>query len=288
MGNPNAFHSWSSHTQNGLSGHEAASILPLASFTLCHIEGTMRRLWITVVLTAIAAASAACGPRAGTLEAANAALGTAQINSIQFSGTGKWYQFGQAPNPTLPWPQFDVSAYTQTINYATPASRVQMTRKQTIEPGRERPAPAEQRPDQYVSGPTAWNLAPAAGAPAGSAPVATAQPAAVEERLMEIWTTPQGFLKAATANNATSQPSGSGSEVSFTADGHKYVGTINSENHVERVQTWIDNPVLGDTPVEFVFADYKDFGGITFPSRIVRTQGGYPVLEITVTSVKAN
>ena len=125
----------------------------------------MRRLWITVVAVATAAASVACGPRAGTLEAANAALGAAQMNSIQFSGTGRWYQFGQAPNPTLPWPQFDVSSYTATVDYAAPAARVQMTRLQTVEADRVRPTPAEQKPDQYVSGTTAWNMAAPAGAP---------------------------------------------------------------------------------------------------------------------------
>ena len=78
----------------------------------------MRRLIIPVVVLATAAASVACGPRAGTLEAANDALGATQMTSIQFSGTGRWYQFGQAPNPTLPWPQFDVSSYTATVDYA--------------------------------------------------------------------------------------------------------------------------------------------------------------------------
>src|SRR5215510_4927197 len=115
----------------------------------------MRRLSTLASLLVVGALVVACGPKPASLQGASDTLGVAQLNSIEFSGTGKWYQFGQAPNPTLPWPQFDVSAYTQTINYATPASRVQMTRKQTIEPGRERPAPAEQRPDQYVSGPTA-------------------------------------------------------------------------------------------------------------------------------------
>jgi glyoxylase-like metal-dependent hydrolase (beta-lactamase superfamily II) len=244
----------------------------------------MRRLLITLVGIAIVAASAACGPRAGTLEAANAALGTAQINSIQFSGTGRWYQFGQAPNPTLPWPQFDVSSYTATVDYAAPAARVQMTRLQTVEPGRVRPTPAEQKPDQYVSGTTAWNMA----APAGAAPAAQPQPAAVEERVMEIWTTPHGFLKAAAANNATSQPAAGGSDVSFSVGKNKYVGTINEQNDVVVVKTQIDNPVLGDTEVQFNYSDYKDFGGVRFPSRIVRVQGGHPVLDITVSAVMAN
>jgi glyoxylase-like metal-dependent hydrolase (beta-lactamase superfamily II) len=53
------------------------------------------------------------------------------------------------------------------------------------------------------------------------------------------------------------------------------------------VQT-IDNPVLGDTPVEIAYSDYRDFNGVMFPARIVRTQGGHPVLELTITSVTAN
>jgi glyoxylase-like metal-dependent hydrolase (beta-lactamase superfamily II) len=240
----------------------------------------MNRALILLIAGAIAVACG--GPPAGTLEAANQALGAAETNSIEFSGSGKWYQFGQAPNPTLPWPQFDVSSYQATINYTTPSARIQMTRLQTVEPGRLRPAPAEQRADQYVSGTTAWNVA---GPDAPPAP----QPAAVEERLMEVWTTPHGFLRAATAANATVQPNSSGgSDVSFTVGRNRYEGTINAQNQVERVQTWIDNPVLGDTVVEFSYSDYRDFGGVTFPSRIVRTQGGHPVLDISVSAVSAN
>ena len=101
--------------------------------------------------------------------------------------------------------------------------------------------------------------------------------------------TPHGFLKAAMANNATSQPAGGGSEVTFTIGGkHRFVGTINARNQVERVQTWIDNPILGDTPVEASYSNYRDFGGVMFPERIARTQGGHPALEIIVSAVTAN
>jgi len=248
----------------------------------------MRTLMIPSLVVAIAVASSACGPQAGSLQAANDTLGAAQVNAIEFSGTGRWYQFGQAPAPNLPWPAFDVSSYTATINYAAPAARVQMTRKQTIEPGRVRPAPVEQKPDQYVSGTTAWNLAAPAGAAPNTAPVAQPQPAAVEERVMEIWTTPHGFLKAALVNNATSTPSEGGSEVTFSSGKNKYVGIINAQNEVTRVQTWIDNPVLGDTEVVFTYSDYKDVGGVRFPSRIQRVQGEHPVLELTVSAVTAN
>ncbi|MGE0592791.1 MAG: MBL fold metallo-hydrolase [Vicinamibacterales bacterium] len=246
----------------------------------------MKKVSTLAAVVALVTTVAACSQPTGTLESTSEALGAAGINSIEFSGSGQWYQFGQAPAPSLPWPQFDVASYTATIDYAAPAARVQMTRSQTVEPGRQRPAPVEQRPDQYVSGGFAWNM----GGPAGQPPAPQPQPAAVAERMMEIMVTPHGFLKAAAANNATSTPLGEagGNDVSFTADGARYVGTLNAANQVEKVQAWIDNPVMGDTLVETTYSDYRDFGGVMFPARIQRTQGGYPVLDLTVSSVTAN
>jgi len=248
----------------------------------------MTRSTVLVFGLAAIVAAAACSKPAGTLDAAVDTLKANDVKAIEYSGTGKWFQFGQAPNVTLPWPQFDVTAFTAAINYEAPAARVQMTRKQTVDPARVRPAPAEQRPDQYVNGSFAWNMAPPAGAPAGASPAAATQPAAVEERTMEIWSTPQGFIRAAKANNATSTAANGGSEVTFTAGKNKYVGTVDAQSHVTRIQTWIDNPVLGDTLVETTFSDYKDFGGIMFPGHIVRVQGGHPVLDLTVSAAKAS
>jgi glyoxylase-like metal-dependent hydrolase (beta-lactamase superfamily II) len=263
----------------------------MRSITPRRSAGESIRLRVQAVLAvglAAAVATAACSQPAGTLPAAADTLKTAEIKSIEYAGTGRWFQFGQAPNAAQPWPQFDVTSYTATINYETPAAHVQMTRKQTVDPARVRPTPAEQRPDQYLSGTTAWNMAAPAGSAPGTAPAPQAQPAAVEERTMEIWSTPHGFLKAAQANNATSQAVDGGSDVSFTAGKNKYVGRINAQNQVERVQTWIDNPVLGDTLVETTFSEYRDFGGTMFPGKIVRTQGGHPILDLTVSSVTAN
>src|SRR5437588_357566 len=117
------------------------------------------RTWTFVAFGfAAAAASAACGQQAGTLQAAANSLKAADMKTIEYSGTGKWYQFGQAPSPTLPWPPVDVSAYTAPINYDTPAARIQMTRKPVVEPDRVRPAPGEQKVAQYVSGAAGRNL----------------------------------------------------------------------------------------------------------------------------------
>jgi glyoxylase-like metal-dependent hydrolase (beta-lactamase superfamily II) len=233
-------------------------------------------------LSIAVAAAGSFAAQAQTLQEAADAAGVSKIKSVEFSGTGRWYQFGQAPNPESAWPPFEVKSYTGDINYETASARVQSTRFQVVEPGRFRPAPVEQRNDQFVSGNTAWNESTTGNA-------ATEQPAAVEERVAEIWSTPQGFLKAAIANNGTSKPLSDGIEVSFTVGGkYRYVGTVNAKNQVTQISTWIDNPVLGDTLVETKFIDYKDFGGIQFPSQIVRTQGGHPVLDINVATAKAN
>ncbi len=96
---------------------------------------------IAVVLLAAAAATPAwaADQQTGTLDSAIAALNADHINSIEYSGSGKWYQFGQEPNPDLPPPEFDVSSYVATIDYARATKRVQMTSKQTVDPGRLRP-----------------------------------------------------------------------------------------------------------------------------------------------------
>lgn len=240
---------------------------------------------LSLIVLAGAGLAACSKPPAPTpLESVSAALGVADVSALEFSGTGRWFQFGQSPAPGLPWPGFDVSSYTATIDYAAPAARVQITRKQTIEAGRQRPAPVEQKVDQYVLGTLAWNV-PAAPAAGGNAPPPAAQPAAVAERQAEIWTSPHGFVKAAVFNKATSKVADGGTQIEFIADGRRYEGFLNAGNQLERVRTWFDNPVMGDTPYEVTYGQYQNFGKLSFPTRITRTQGGHPVLDLTVTAV---
>ena len=139
-----------------------------------------------------------------------------------------------------------------------------------------------------------------AGAP-GGAPAQAAAPAApagpppapapgnVAERMAFIWSTPQGFVKAALAANATQKAVAGGTEVSFTSAGHKMVGIINAKNEVEKVQAWIDQSIVGDMLVETVYSDYKNFGnGVMFPSKMVQSQDGFPALDLTISAVMTN
>jgi glyoxylase-like metal-dependent hydrolase (beta-lactamase superfamily II) len=57
---------------------------------------------------------------------------------------------------------------------------------------------------------------------------------------------------------------------------------------ITRVETWIDNAVLGDMLWEADYSDYKDFNGVKFPTHMMQKQGGWPTFELAVTDVKPN
>jgi hypothetical protein len=50
----------------------------------------------------------------------------------------------------------------------------------------------------------------------------------------------------------------------------KVKALVNEKNLVEKVESWNTNPVLGDMLTETVYADYKDFGGVQFPTKITQ------------------
>jgi glyoxylase-like metal-dependent hydrolase (beta-lactamase superfamily II) len=232
-----------------------------------------------LILLLIAPLSLAAQDTKTVLQAASKAMG--DVRSLQYSGTGHLYALGQAYNPTSAWPQNNITSYTRTIDYGSRSSREELTQVEPTPPrlGGAAPFAGEQEQINLVSGQYAWNQVGNAAQPA----VATA-----EERQLQIWLTPHGFLKAAMENNATAKKGGAGTMVSFTAGKFKVNGTIDSQNMVTRTETWIANPVLGDMPVETTYSGYKDFNGVKFPTMIVQKQGGYPVLDLAVTSVQSN
>ena len=48
-------------------------------------------------------------------------------------------------------------------------------------------------------------------------------------------------------------------------DKYRVNGTINAQNLVQRVQTWVPNPVVGDLYYENVYTNYRDVGGVKIP-----------------------
>ena len=81
-----------------------------------------------VALAALVAALAAVHLRAqdgkAAIDAAAAALGASSLRSIQYSGWGSDYIFGQGYDGSYPWPRFTVPAINVAIDYTTPALRI--------------------------------------------------------------------------------------------------------------------------------------------------------------------
>jgi hypothetical protein len=104
-----------------------------------------------------------------------------------------------------------------------------------------------------------------------------------------ISTTPQGFLQAARAAEATVRDVPLGTEVSFTAAGQSFIGIINARNEVDRVQTWVDGEGAGDVLVETLFRDYeRTASGVWFPTHITQNHGRYPSLDVWLSAVSVD
>jgi glyoxylase-like metal-dependent hydrolase (beta-lactamase superfamily II) len=209
------------------------------------------------------------------LEAATQALGA--VRTLEYTGSGTMFQAGQSPPPGQPWPRFNLKSYTRAVNYDTASLRDELVRTQGENPprgGGQQPVRGEQRQVFAVSGDHAWNVVADAAVPA---------PIALAERRLQLWSTPHGVIRAAQASNATVQ----GRVITFTLPGRISVrAALNDQRLVERVEAAIPSTVLGDMPVEISYADYKDFGGVKFPTRIKQSAGGFPTLDITVTDVR--
>lgn len=238
-----------------------------------------KRLGVALTVFALCAGMASAQDAKTVLQAATKAMG--DVKSIQYSGTGHYAQLGQSYTPNSAYPQTNVTSYTRTIDYASRSSKEELTRVEPTPPvqGGGRPFAGEQKQVNLVSGQYAWDQP-------GNAP--QPQVAAADERQLQIWLTPHGFLKAAAENNATAKKGKGGTVVSFTMGKLKVNGTIDNQNMVAKTETWIANPVLGDMLVETTYSGYKDFNGVKFPTMIVQKQGGHPVMDVAVTSVQAN
>jgi len=231
-----------------------------------------------LILAAAAAYSWAEGAQEGRTVIGNAskALGSENLRTLEFSGSGFDFTLGQAPNPSAPWPKFNDKTYTRVLNLEAPASRMTRIRTQAENPphgGGQQPIVGEQNQNQIV------------------APGSTAA-AALPDELMML--EPYSFLRsAASASDLSVKSRSMGGKkytvLTFTAlNKAPASGYVNDQNILERVETKIDNNVLGDIPFETTFGDYKDFAGLKFPTHIVQKQGGFPVLDLTITDVKPN
>lgn len=235
----------------------------------------MRTVFASVAMVAVMCAAPAMAQDAKAVIArAQAAMGNPA--ALQYTGTGMNAFFGQALTAGEEWPRRPLESMTAAVNYDQKAATLGLVFKNPVFGG--------QRQNTFVNGDKAWNIGPNGPNP---------QLAAAEERQLQIWMTPHGFLRAAAASNptVTSRTEGNAKVdvVSFTAlNKFKLTGTIDAAGMVTGVETQFPNPVMGDMAYTYKFTDYKDFSGVKFPTHIVQSGGGFAVNDFTVTGVQTN
>lgn len=230
-----------------------------------------------VALLAVLSAPAAAQDAKTVLSNAAKAMGTDGVNSVTYYGAGANFNLGQNNNANAPWPPALLNDYRRSIDFSQPASRATWA---TFG------APVTGGPPVLAQGTpqTSQNITPANTAWA---------------QQLEIWVTPWGFLKGAAANNATARAQTVGGKryqvvtwmppiKSPGGQPYRVIGYINGQNLVEKVQTWLENPIFGDMLVEVDYTHYRDAGGLKYPAEIVQKRGGWPFFQAQILGANAN
>jgi glyoxylase-like metal-dependent hydrolase (beta-lactamase superfamily II) len=216
------------------------------------------------------------------ITAALQSMGAAGLDSIQYSGSGSVFIVGQAIGPGGPWPRFELATYDVTIDYTSRVMREASIRRDVETPPRGGGA----GPFNPATGQGGMRPIP------GEVRQLVLRDGGTDAGLVQVWMTPHGFVKGAAANAGAVRTSRSGGRtthvVSFTVGPHTVTGELDDELVVRRVETRVFNSVLGDMPVETIYSDYREHGGVKFPGRIVQRQAGQPSLDVVVASVQPN
>jgi glyoxylase-like metal-dependent hydrolase (beta-lactamase superfamily II) len=234
----------------------------------------MRKLHIAALAAAAAALLAGAEARAD-LDAVAKAMGAPR--SLAFSGTGLLYGLGQAYKAGMPWPRMNLVRYHRTDDYAGAATSYDYTLVRADQLGGTAvPQRGEFRRAGGVSGDQAWIV---------NYPAPDPVPAPAVPLQHDLWIAPHGIVQAALAGHATMD----GATFAIDRPGKfKAKATVDDQNLVTKVESWIDNAVLGDMAVVTTYSDYQDYGGVKFPTRITQSAGGFPVLELAVAEVKVD
>jgi glyoxylase-like metal-dependent hydrolase (beta-lactamase superfamily II) len=229
------------------------------------------------------ATAAAAQNAASVVAAASKAMGVESLNSITYSGTARNGAFGQSKaigDPMGPVNVTQITQYTRTLTFTPPADDNSLVSRAT--------------------GPTQPPAVP--GVPAQPPGVFNQNITAAQMRTnwtqrLNVTMTPWGFLKAAAAaSDASVRQQGGQQVISFSPanlkspSGQPYTvtGYLDNQNRVTKVETKVENTVVGDLPIEFEYSNYQAMNGVQVPTRIVQKQAGMTTFEATISAATAN
>jgi glyoxylase-like metal-dependent hydrolase (beta-lactamase superfamily II) len=226
------------------------------------------------------------------------------VSTQEVWATGTMGAVGQAYKPGGPWPLFKITAYHAWFDYNLPGMRVELTRTNPdgqVQGGGGLPLAAPQHQGYAVNGKYSWNESEPGGGLVPGKGNANAAAAAANDRLLQVLAMPYMVVKAANKAGDKVQVSKENGATVLTIplDAYGLAGvveraTLNSDNRIAKVETKGDNPILGDIMTETDYSGYKDLDDpllqtdVMFPQRITIKQGGFPILDLTVSKVDAN
>jgi glyoxylase-like metal-dependent hydrolase (beta-lactamase superfamily II) len=217
------------------------------------------------------------------VQAVSEAIGVSKLQSIQYSGSGSAFAIGQAASPGGPWPRFELAKYVVTVDYSGAiAMREEMVRRDVEFPPRGGGA------GPFIAATGQGGMRPIPG----DVVQTLVRDGRSEAGRLQIAMTPHGFLKLAATNPVVVTPvrvEGRTLQALNMAIGSRTITAhVNDDRLIERIVTAVPNPVLGEMTVETIFADYRDYAGVRFPTRMVQRQAGQPTLDVTVADVRPN
>src|SRR6516162_5000798 len=241
------------------------------------------------------------------LQAADKAIGASNVKSWTATSTGwRGYPGQQFAQGDLP--RTDVKT-TVTRDFGSKSQKVEYVRTQGNNIARGGgagfPVQGEQHFTELVNGNIAWNINPQ-GEPVRQSAVEAG------DRVLTLYTNPIGFIQAGLAASNTQltdryygRTNRTLKVIEYTTkvcDGpqpqctRRLTGEFNNDNMLERVITWVPDPVLGDKMVERRWSDYRDVGGgVKMPSHLHAHMGDHPLipgghnyLDLRITDYKVN
>jgi hypothetical protein len=187
--------------------------------------------------------------------------------------------------------EFRGGEYHVSLGYNPPAMRVELTRTGPN-------GGAAQHTIQTVRDNYAWDESEIGAGLVPGKGTATPAPAALQERLLQLWTLPYGVVKAALAagEKTTVSTEGGATVITFPLSGQlagiTVKATLDSNNFVTKVETRPDNPARVNLATQTEYSSYADRGevltDIKSPGHIVRRQGGRAILDMEVKTWESN
>ncbi len=242
----------------------------------------LKKLWIAAVAATLAFVwtVSAQSPVQKQIEDSLKAMGLTEVKSLTIWGEGGDGAVGQTRNPKDDhWRWYNNADFVRGYDFDAKAYRTKRVRWEGSVPpgggnGTTTPAPVQNQ-DQITQ---VNNF----------------------NSQVEMAMTPVGFLKMAMSNETkmtTKLEKGKQWKVlSYPITGGQgkatYETTVNgyidAANLVQKVEVLISHDFLGDIVWGAQFTDWKDFGGVKFPSKIVQRQWDPKIFEVNISNVRMN